>query len=425
MNLLFLTSQWPYPPRQGGALRAWGIISALAPRHPISILSFDESAICNPQSAICNPQSAICNLQSAICHLQSAICLPAPPPRPPLRRLRDLLLTRRPDMALRLESPLFRQHLADLLARQSFDAVHIEGIEMAPYIDVLEAALPRPLIIFDNFNCEYLLQKRAFLTDLRHPRRWHGAVYSFIQWQRLRRYEADLCRRADHVIAVSEADAEALRQLVPGLNPTVIPNGVDVSAYDPRTPPAPGMQDGALVFTGKMDFRPNVDAMVWFAEEVLPRVRQQAPHAHLWIVGQRPHPRLAPLRNDPAVTLTGYVEDTRPYIAGATVYIAPLRIGGGTRLKLLEAMAMEKAIVATRLGAEGYEVRDGGELLLADDAEAFAAAVLSLLADAERRAALGRAARRFVESRYDWRVLAPRIERLYEQAPQETPRGCS
>lgn len=401
MNLLFLTSQWPYPPRQGGALRAWGIISALASRHTISILSFSVN-----NSATCNPQSAIGNLQSAV-------CLPLPPPRPLQRRLRDLLLSRQPDMALRLESPSFRRHLADLLGRHHFDAVHIEGIEMAPYMDVLEQARPRPLIIFDNFNCEYLLQKRAFLTDLRHPLRWHGALYSFIQWQRLRRYEADLCRRADHVIAVSEADAEAIRQLVPGLTPTVIPNGVDVAAYDPATPPAPGMREDALVFTGKMDFRPNVDAMLWFAEEVLPRIRQQAPHAHLWIVGQQPHPRLLRLQRNPAVTLTGYVEDTRPYIAGATVYIAPLRVGGGTRLKLLEAMAMEKAIVATRLGAEGYEVRDGKELLLADDAETFAAAVLSLLADPERRADLGRAARRFAAQRYDWQVLAPRIERLY------------
>lgn len=405
MNLLFLTSQWPYPPRQGGALRAWGIISALPPRHTISILSFAPA------------QS--CNLQSAICNSQSATSLPEPPPRSPLRRLRDLLLTRQPDMALRLESPLFHRYLTDLLARQRFDAVHIEGIEMAPYIDVLERARPRPLIIFDNFNCEYLLQKRAFLTDLRHPRRWHGALYSLIQWQRLRRYEADLCRRADHVIAVSWADADALRRLVPGLNPTVIPNGVNVSAYDPHTPPAPGMGDGALVFTGKMDFRPNVDAVLWFAEEVLPRIRQQSPHVHLWVVGQCPHPRLAPLQTHPAVTLTGYVEDVRPYIAGATVYVAPLRIGGGTRLKLLEAMAMEKAVVATRLGAEGYEMRDGEELLLADDAKTFAGAVLSLLSDPERRSALGRAARRFVEDRYDWQVLAPRIEHLYKQTSGE------
>ena len=108
------------------------------------------------------------------------------------------------------------------------------------------------------------------------------------------------------------------------------------------------------------------------------------------------------------------MEDTRPYIAGAAVYVAPLRIGGGTRLKLLEAMAMERAVVATRLGAEGYEVRNGHELLLADDAETFAAAVVALLRDPARRAVIGRAARRFVEDHYDWSVLAPRVEALYE-----------
>ncbi|MDW8068165.1 MAG: glycosyltransferase [Anaerolineae bacterium] len=400
MNLLFLTSQWPYPPRQGGALRVWGLIAALAPRHSISILSFGDP-------------SAPCLLPPTMGHLSSACCVPEPPHRPLRRRLRDLLFSRQPDMALRLESPLFRRHLAEWLEREIFDAVHIEGIEMASYLDLLEQARPRPLIIFDDFNCEYLLQKRAFQTDLRYLRRWPGALYSLIQWRRLRRYEADLCRRADHVVAVSAADAAALCRLVPGLNPTVIPNGVNVRAYDPQTPPAPGMQEGALVFTGKMDFRPNVDAVLWFVEDVLPRILAHAPYVHFWVVGQQPHPRLFRLRHHPAVTLTGYVEDTRPYIAGATVYVAPLRIGGGTRLKLLEAMAMEKAVVATPLGAEGYEVRNGEELLLADDPETFAGAVLSLLAHPARRAALGRAARRFVEQFYDWSVLVPRIEHLY------------
>lgn len=398
MNLLFLTSQFPYPPRQGGALRSWGLISTLARRHEVSLLAFGD-----PSEAAGTPVQDL---------LRTVEVVPEPPPRPLSRRLRDLLLTSRPDMALRLESPAYRRRLEDMLARHRFDLVLIEGIEMAPFLDVVEKARPRPRVLFDDFNCEYLLQKRAFLTDVRYPWRWHGALYSLIQWRRLRRYEADLCRRADFVVAVSEADAEALRALVPGLSPTVVPNGVDVSAYDPRTPPAPGMGAHALVFTGKMDFRPNVDAVLWFAGEVLPLVRREVPDAHFWVVGQRPHPRLASLRGNPAVTLTGYVEDTRPYIAGAAVYVAPMRIGGGTRLKLLEAMAMERAIVATRLGAEGYEVRDGEELLLADDAASFARAVVALLRDPARRAALGRAARRFVESRYDWRVLAPRIEAL-------------
>lgn len=407
MNLLFLTAQVPYPPRQGGALRAWGMISALARRHAVTILSFHDAA-------------GVPSLPPDFGDLSLNV-VPEPPPRPLSRRLRDLLFSRQPDMALRLGSPLFRQRLAERLAAQPFDAVHIEGIEMAPFLDVLGQARPRPLILFDDFNCEFLLQKRAFLTDLRYPARWHGALYSLVQWRRLRRYEAEICRRADWVVAVSEADALALRALVPGLRLTVVPNGVDVSAYDPQIPPAPGMAENALVFTGKMDFRPNVDAVLWFAEEVLPRIQAQAPDVRFWVVGQRPHRRLEVLRGNPAITLTGYVEDTRPYIAGATVYVAPLRIGGGTRLKLLEAMAMERAVVATRLGAEGYEVQDGRELLLADDAETFAAAVVSLLKDPARRAAIGRAARRFVESYYDWSVLAPRVEALYPPLSRRLP----
>lgn len=407
MNLLFLTSQVPYPPRQGGALRAWGMISALARHHTVTILSFHDAAGVPP-------------LPPDFGHISLDV-VPEPPPRPLFRRLRDLLLSRQPDMALRLESPLFRQRLAERLAAQPFDAVHIEGIEMAPFLDVLEQARPRPLIIFDDFNCEFLLQKRAFLTDLRHPARWHGALYSLVQWRRLRRYEAEICRRANGVIAVSEADAQALRTLVPGLRLTVVPNGVDVSTYDPKTPPAPGMAENALVFTGKMDFRPNVDAVLWFADQVLPRIRERVPGVRFWVVGQRPHRRLEVLRGNPAIVLTGYVEDTRPYIAGAAVYVAPLRIGGGTRLKILEAMAMEQAVVATHLGAEGYEVEDGRELLLADDAETFAAAVVSLLENPARRATIGQAARRFVESHYDWSVLAPRVEALYTPLSRRLP----
>ncbi|MCS7282445.1 MAG: glycosyltransferase [Anaerolineae bacterium] len=398
MHLLFLTSQFPYPPRQGGSLRSWGLISTLARRHDVSLLAFGD-----PSEAAASPVRDLFRVMGVV---------PEPPPRAMSHRLRGLFLTSQPDMALRLESAAYRRSLINLLTLHRFDLVLIEGIEMALFLDVVEQACPRPRALFDNFNCEYLLQKRAFLTDIRYPWRWHGALYSLVQWRRLRRYEASVCRRADFVVAVSEADADALRALVPGLSPTVVPNGVDVSAYDPQIPPAPGMGAHALVFTGKMDFRPNVDAVLWFAEEVLPRVRREVPDAHFWVVGQRPHPRLASLRGNPAVTLTGYVDDTRPYIAGAAVYVAPLRIGGGTRLKLLEAMAMERAVVATRLGAEGYEVRDGKELLLADDAETFAQAILTLLRDPDRRAALGRSARRFVEHRYDWSVLAPRIEGL-------------
>ncbi|MCP4515720.1 MAG: glycosyltransferase, partial [Delftia sp.] len=266
------------------------------------------------------------------------------------------------------------QKLAGWLARESFDVVHVEGIEMAPFMDLLLKSEPAPQVVFDDHNCEYMLQKRYAQIDAHIPRRWAGALYSLIQWQKLRRYEAAVCRRAQHVLAVSQADALALEQLLPGLNVTVIPNGIHTEQYQP----APGTEAPAsLVFVGKMDFRPNVDAVRWFADAVWPRVRAAVPEAHFYVVGQRPHPQLERLRADPSLTLTGWVPEVHPYIAQATVYVAPLRMGSGTRLKLLEAMAMSKAIVSTRLGAEGlYEPTRAPALVVDDnDPQAFADAV--------------------------------------------------
>jgi glycosyltransferase involved in cell wall biosynthesis len=328
-----------------------------------------------------------------------------------------MIVTSKPDMALRLASDEYAHKLARCLAREAFDVVHVEGIEMAPYIDTVRRAGTRPLIVFDDHNCEYLLQKRAFFTDLRIPARWPGAAYSFVQWLRLRRYEAQACRRADRVVAVSEADAAALHRLVSGVQVTVAPNGIDTRAYRPEIPnPKPQGQSCELVFTGTMDFRPNVDAVLWFAQEVLPRVRAQVPDVRFLAVGQRPHRRLDVLRGDPAVTMTGFVEDTRPYITDAAVYVVPLRMGGGTRFKILEAMAMGKPVVSTRLGAEGFPVTHGQELLLADEPEEFAAAVVLLLNSLESREALGRAGRAFVEEGYDWRAIVPLVEEVYESS---------
>jgi polysaccharide biosynthesis protein PslH len=400
MRILFLTPQAPYPPQKGTALRNWGLISGLSSRHQVGLLSFlapgQEFQLASPLTAACERVETV-----------------PQPTRTRRDRLRDMLITRQPDMALRLASEAYAHRLADWLAQESFDIVQIEGIEMAPYLDIVEAAHARPFVVFDDHNCEYLLQQRTFLTDLRVPVRWPGAAYSFVQWRRLRRYEAQICRRADRVLAVSDADAAALRRLVPGLDAIVVPNGIDTQTYIP--PPSPPHTAGAnLVFTGTMDFRPNVDAVLWFVRQVFPRIRKEMPEVRFVVVGQRPHRCLDPLRDDPAVMLTGWVEDTRPYIAESAVYVAPLRVGGGTRLKLLEAMAMGKPVVATRLGAEGYPVTDGCELLLADTPADFAAAVLSLLRAPERRIGLGQAARAFVERRYDWRAIVPRVETVYE-----------
>jgi sugar transferase (PEP-CTERM/EpsH1 system associated) len=404
-KILILTPQFPYPPHQGTTLRNYNIIAGLAQRHQVHLLAFGD-----PAESQGTPLDDLC---------QSVQVLSLPQ-RSTSQRLKGLLFSTLPDMAQRLPSPAFGAALADTLARESPDVVEVEGIELAQYLfQVADSRREgvRPLLVYDDHNAEYILQQRAFETDLRQPRRWIAAAYSFVQWRRLRAYERRACLTADRVAAVSEADAKALRGLVPGLELTIVPNGVDMDYYTALVAPlaggeSPGAQD--LVFTAKMDFRPNVDAVLWFVRDVLPLIRRESPETRFWAVGKSPHPRLAPLAGDPGVVLTGWVEDVRPYIAGAGVYVIPLRIGGGTRLKVLEAMAMGKAIVSTTLGCEGFDLVPDQELVIADEPAKFAAAVLALLRNAEGRERLGRAARRFAGSRYDWRMIVPRLESLYE-----------
>ena len=403
-KILFLTPQLPHPPHQGTTIRNYNLIAQLAPRHEIHLLSL----VASPPSA----QS----MEHLLSLCKSVHTLPVPM-RSTRERAISTLLSPQPDMGLRLESPLAHQRTADLLGQELFDVIQVEGIEMAPYL--LQAARlreHRPLLVFDDHNAEYVLQRRACETDVRKPACWPAAAYSFVQWQKLRRYERRACQCADRVVAVSVADARALRSLLPGLAVAVIPNGVDLSYYRADEPFPPLPASPSLVFTGKMDFRPNVDAVLWFYQQVLSRLQKSLPSpVHFYVVGQSPHPRLAPLAQDPHVTLTGYVNDVRPFIAGADVYVVPLRIGGGTRLKVLEAMAMGKAIVSTTLGCEGLGLHDGQEALLADTPAFFADRVLALLRDASQRRDLGQRARRFVEGRYDWQMIVPALERLYER----------
>lgn len=407
MRLLFLTPQLPYPPHQGTALRNWGLISHLAARHDIWLLSFDERG-----SAA--PDDLPAPLRMACRHISTV-----PVPRRTLAdRLRTLIGSTLPDMAWRLWSPEFERALHGLLREHHFDLVQVEGIELARYMLGLNALPRRARCVFDDHNAEYVLQKRTFEADARRPARWHGAAYSFVQWRRLRAFERRALSAAGAVLCVSPQDARSLDQLAPAIQPHVIPNGIDVADYARFSLSAPQPSAPTVVFTGKMDFRPNVDAALWFAQRIWPIVKQAHPHARLLVVGQKPSPRLDPLRRDPDIHLTGQVADVRPYIAQAAVYVAPLLAGGGTRFKLLEAMAMRRAIVTTTLGCEGFAVTSGRELIIADRPQDFAGSVIALLASDAHRAALGENAYQFVAATYDWQAIIPRLEQVYARLTQ-------
>ncbi len=422
-RLLFLTPQVPYPPHQGTTIRNYNLLANLAGDYEIHLLCFQNSADNPPDNS---PLPHFCSV------IESA---PAPAPRSPFNRAVKTFVSPSPDMGLRLASETLQARLGMLLERYRYDVVQIEGIEMAPYglwlvqhplwryarekANLPDIPIGRPRLVFDDHNAEYVLQQRAWETDRRKPARWPAAAYSLVQFNKLRRYERQICQQADRVIAVSDADRQALLRLDPSLNITVIPNGVDLdyyAAYNRQSDPqAPDYGPNALVFTGKMDFRPNVDAVTWFAHEVLPAIRREVGDAHFVIVGKEPHPRVQELARLPGVTVTGFVPDIRAHIAAAAVYAVPLRMGGGTRLKVLEAMAMRSAMVSTRLGCEGFQLTDGEEVLFADDAATFARSVVELLRDPERRARLGAAGRQFVQEHYGWQAIVPRLKAVYHE----------
>jgi len=319
-------------------------------------------------------------------------------------------------MAHRLYSPAFNDRLQQLLRESHFDIVQIEGIELARAIKIIRIANEEIKIVFDDHNAETELQRRNMMTDWQRPRRWLAALYSWVQVRRLARFERWACVQADWVTAVSDPDKRHLQALIPNLQTpiTVIPNCLDVTAYQTlRVEVKPeGSLAYDLVFMGKMDYRPNVDAVLWFADEVWPGIKAIRPSTTWAIVGQKPHPRLNRLPKLDGVTVTGWVESVRPYLHGAHVFIMPFRIGSGTRLKMIEAMAAGKAIISTAVGAEGFPVQAGQELVMANTAAEMVTAVVDLLQNTTKREQLGRAASQFA-NQYDWRVVIPQFNDIY------------
>ena len=399
MKVLFLTPQLPYPLFRGTNLRNFHLIKAAASEHEVHLLSFgDDDEPAGPLADLC-----------------ASIRTVPTPRRTKLTRLRWLLLSGRSDVATRLLSPACPRALQGLLAEVRPDIVQIEGLEMAHFVP---DPLPQAKVIMDEHNAEYMVQVRSFRLALRTPIRWPIALYALAQRLRLQRHEREVCLRSHAVVAVSHADRRALLALDPRLRVTVVPNGVDADYFSPQALaafPRPQQEPGpTLIFTGTMDYRPNFDAVTWFADSIMPRLGQSHAGARLLIVGRDPPPVVRRLAG-PQVVVTGAVEDVRPYLADADIYVVPMRLGGGVRFKVLEAMACGLAVESTTMGADGIDVADGEHLLLADDEPSFAGAIARLAADEALRRRLAAAARAHILQSYDWPAVTPPLLALYRQ----------
>jgi polysaccharide biosynthesis protein PslH len=438
MKILFLTPQLPNPPHKGTTIRNFNIIKQLSRRHEVHLLSFVRSEEDYPW---------VDELRKYCRGVETVIA----PEHAMWRRLLTFFFSPLPDMAVRLPSEEFQARLEAYLERENFDLVQVEGIEMAPYALAIKGyglaatfftglgwygrgmtapALARAKVVFDDHNAEYILQQRAFETDRRYPGKWLKAVYSLVQRHKLRRYETTVCRAVDHVVAVSDTDRAALQEIAPGVEMSVVPNGVDSAYFSSLVlPESYGVPQSkirhlaSLVFTGTLDFRPNVDAVVWFCEQVLPLIKKEIFHIHLYIVGKSPTREVRRLGEDAAVTVTGYVGDVRPYIAQSKVYVVPIRMGSGTKLKVLEALAMGIPVVSTSLGAEGIAITPGQDILIADDPAEFAAQVVALMNDEPLRKSMSRRGRELMESHYEWQVIVPALEEVYQHTMRASLSG--
>ncbi len=396
-----LTPSLPYPLHQGGAIRNYGILRGLHDAgYEVTLLSFHDDSIAIETT----PLAELC----------ARVYTVPPPRRSSLARLRDLFLSRQPDLARRLHSAEFERCLRALLDKARFDLIQFEGFEMAAYLKIIHQVQPSAKLCYDAHNAEYVLQQAIFKIDRREIRRWPAAFYSLVQSGRIAQFEAEVCQRVDSVISVSEEDAAALRKFRQDGRVSVVPNGVFAEAYSNAREQL-DLGDYVLVFTGKMDYRPNIDAMRWFTTAVLPEVQKEVPDTRLYIVGQKPHARVETLRDKHNVAITGWVSDVRPYLHAAHVYVAPLRMGSGTRLKILEAMAAGCAVVATPYAASGLGAEARSAMVVTDGEVEMAQAIVSLLHSSQKRAALGRAAQTFVKQRYDWSVLIPKLLDAYRE----------
>jgi sugar transferase (PEP-CTERM/EpsH1 system associated) len=401
MRILWVKAGGLVPPDVGGKIRSYHILRELARRHAVTFFTFyaqHEGDVHGELDRL----------------FERAVCLPLRIPEPRSRGealcFARHLFSGLPYSVAKHARPPVRRAMEEVVAESAFDAV-VCDFAVAGAVAPWHLACPK--ILFTH-NVEALIWKRHWEVA-RNPV-WKAVCWR--EYKAMRRFENCWLRAADHVLTVSETDREFFSSIVPAEKITVIPTGVDVEYFQPpsasSTGPACRTSPADLVFTGAMDWLANEDGITYFVQEVLPLVQREIPEATLTIVGRNPLARVRALAGS-HVRVTGRVEDIRPFVRDAAVYVVPLRVGSGTRLKIFEAMAMGRAVVSTSLGAEGLPVTDGEHLLLADGAPQFANRVVELLRSREWRERLGASARQLVEQRYGWPSVANVFEELLEK----------
>lgn len=397
MRILFLAQRVPYPPNRGDKITTWRLVERLGRAHEVRIVAFAHDA---KDVAAAEELRKKGYPTTAIPYRDRAAKIAALP----------LLLTQKP-LTLGVYGSRELQAAVDALAPES-DLAYAYSSSMGAFLE-RHPRLPRIMHFgeLDSDKWRQYAERSGF--PMRH-------VYAR-EHRTLLEFERRIARSFSANVVCTPLEKAVFEREIPGATAVVLRNGVDLAYYAPRWS---GREPGRIVFTGVMNYLPNAEGCVWFVREILPLVRRSVPSAAFSIVGSHPTPEVQRLADVPGVEVTGFVDDTRTWLGKASLSVAPLRIARGIQNKVLEAMAMGLPVVGTTCATQGVEGVDGRDFRVRDEPEAFAREVVDLLTSPERALELGRAARRFVESTYDWEVVFQPLDELVQRCARSavTPR---
>lgn len=406
MHLLVVSPTLPVP-TSGGRTRIFNLVKQLARRHRVSVLSFIQPS----------EQDMLSELTSHCEHVELS---PFEGFRPQGRwqnRIQGwyrILCRHRPRYVDTFPMARLRPRLRELVKKQSFDLAMFDLLHTA---ELSTEVGDLPMVLVEH-NVESDIAKRRYVLAANPMHK----LRDWLSWQKLLLYERKWVGRFSVCVAVSEKDATKLREMAPSTDVYVVPNGVDVQHFTPR---GTEREVDTLLFFGTLSYGPNRDGLLWFCDEIWPRIRQVRPQAKLDVVGLDPPAAVRELETRPGVRVTGFVPDIRSKLWSATATVVPLRLGGGTRLKILEALAAGCPVVSTTIGAEGLSLADGAHYLLADTAEVFAGRVVDLLGSPELRQMLTERGHRIVKEQHDWSMIARRLESVFQEVVEKPPDGTN
>ena len=409
LKILCLAPWPPSPPRMGVQARMHGLAAGLGREHDVTVVSliepgFDREEALRAAGEYCREVAFVPNNRGVAGWSRRVL------------QARSLV-SARSFQRHQFDVPELQAELDRLLTRAAFDVVKLDLVYLSHFrLRQAPAGSPPPAVVIDTHDIAYDLLRQVARSNVSPLRK----LYAEVSWRKLAREERAAWRSADGLCVCSDADARRVRADVPGARLAVVPNAADVEFFRPR-PGDPAPDGRTVLFFGLLSTFPNSDGVRFFLSEIWPRLAAERPDARCKIVGGQP-PEWLLAQAGPRIEVTGVVNDLRPHLAGAAAVVVPLRFGSGTRLKIVEAMAMGKPVVSTSLGAEGLVATPGRDLLIADDPAAFAAAVRQVLDQPGLAASLGRAGRALVEERYSWVGAARGMGRFFAEVLAERSR---